>query len=378
MCRTVGGVLVLLLALPAAWADDKPKDKPTTPQEQYQALLKEHQDAMQAFEKEVMKAKTDEERVKVIQDKYPKPDNLAAKLLELAEKNAKDPVAFEALSWILTNDRNTGGKGGPADKAVALLLRDYLQSDKLAGLCQNLSYRFTQASVNLYRGILDKSPGGEVQAEACLALAQQLATTAQIVRLLKEEPEKAKGYERILGGKEQAEEMRKADLAKTEAESARYFKEFGEKYAPKMKPARLTEVCRLLPVLGGAGGKTLLRSLMEKDARREVQCAACLAMAQSLKERADRLPAAQAADAEKVRKESEELFERAADKYADVKLDASGPSVGDQATGALFAMRFLSVGKEAPEVEGEDADGKKFKLSDYRGKVVLLDFWGHW
>ena len=36
------------------------------------------------------------------------------------------------------------------------------------------------------------------------------------------------------------------------------------------------------------------------------------------------------------------------------------------------------VGESAPEIEGEDLDGKKFKLSDYRGKVVLLDFWGHW
>jgi hypothetical protein len=46
-----------------------------------------------------------------------------------------------------------------------------------------------------------------------------------------------------------------------------------------MKPDRLTEVCRLLPVLGGAGGKTLLRALREKDERREVQGAACLALA---------------------------------------------------------------------------------------------------
>jgi len=36
------------------------------------------------------------------------------------------------------------------------------------------------------------------------------------------------------------------------------------------------------------------------------------------------------------------------------------------------------LGKEAPEIEGEDIDGKRFKLSDYRGKVVVLDFWGNW
>jgi cytochrome oxidase Cu insertion factor (SCO1/SenC/PrrC family) len=38
----------------------------------------------------------------------------------------------------------------------------------------------------------------------------------------------------------------------------------------------------------------------------------------------------------------------------------------------------LEVGNLAPEIEGEDIDGVKFKLSDYRGKVVLLDFWATW
>jgi peroxiredoxin len=38
----------------------------------------------------------------------------------------------------------------------------------------------------------------------------------------------------------------------------------------------------------------------------------------------------------------------------------------------------LDVGKRAPEITGQDTDGKDFSLSDYRGKVVLLDFWGHW
>ncbi len=36
------------------------------------------------------------------------------------------------------------------------------------------------------------------------------------------------------------------------------------------------------------------------------------------------------------------------------------------------------VGQLAPEIEGQDLDGRKFKLSDYRGRVVLLDFWGNW
>lgn len=36
-----------------------------------------------------------------------------------------------------------------------------------------------------------------------------------------------------------------------------------------------------------------------------------------------------------------------------------------------------AVGSVAPEIEGADLEGKPFKLSDYRGRVVLLDFWNH-
>lgn len=38
----------------------------------------------------------------------------------------------------------------------------------------------------------------------------------------------------------------------------------------------------------------------------------------------------------------------------------------------------LAVGKPAPEIEGIDHNGKPMKLSDFRGRVVLLDFWGDW
>jgi cytochrome oxidase Cu insertion factor (SCO1/SenC/PrrC family) len=45
---------------------------------------------------------------------------------------------------------------------------------------------------------------------------------------------------------------------------------------------------------------------------------------------------------------------------------------------AVVPAKALAIGKIAPEIEAEDIDGVKFKLSDYRGKVVVLDFWGDW
>ena len=59
-------------------------------------------------------------------------------------------------------------------------------------------------------------------------------------------------------------------------------------------------------------------------------------------------------------------------------LEVRGRSLKAMAEGQIFAAENLAIGKVAPEIEGEDTDGVKFKLSDYRGKVVVIDFWGHW
>ena len=49
-----------------------------------------------------------------------------------------------------------------------------------------------------------------------------------------------------------------------------------------------------------------------------------------------------------------------------------------RARGPRFAEEHLKEGMVAPEIEGVDLFGEPFKLSDYRGKVVMLDFWGDW
>jgi hypothetical protein len=255
----------------------------------------------------------------------------------------------------------------------------------MALACQNLSFGNDKDSLDLLRAVLAKNTHKEVQVEACLATAQRLSGNIQIIQVLKERPEIAKSYEQAYG-KEYVAELQKTDVAKVEAEIAGLYKDVGDKYAPEMKTDRLTQLCQRVGQTGGAGAEALLRSLLEKDKRREVQGNACLGLAEALKSRANGMPEAKAKEAEKVRKESEQLFERAVDKYADVELyrrqlkmgGTKVVTVGDRAKGELFELKHLAIGMVVPEVEGEDADGKTFKLSDYRGKVVLLDFWGNW
>jgi len=38
----------------------------------------------------------------------------------------------------------------------------------------------------------------------------------------------------------------------------------------------------------------------------------------------------------------------------------------------------VNIGNKAPELIGKSVDGKTIKLSDTRGKLVLLDFWAAW
>lgn len=44
----------------------------------------------------------------------------------------------------------------------------------------------------------------------------------------------------------------------------------------------------------------------------------------------------------------------------------------------IFELDRLQVGMAAPDVDAVDSDGARFKLSDYRGRVVVMLFWGFW
>ena len=69
---------------------------------------------------------------------------------------------------------------------------------------------------------------------------------------------------------------------------------------------------------------------------------------------------------------SQKLFAEHAD------LIINGRNVTKSIKAKREAEEKLAIGKVAPEIIGKDVDGKEMKLSDYRGKIVVLDFWGDW
>jgi len=81
-------------------------------------------------------------------------------------------------------------------------------------------------------------------------------------------------------------------------------------------------------------------------------------------------------DADKPLAQAKSIYRQVAAEYPDVK--GPGGSIADQASNILYAFDHLAVGNRAPQIEGPTIDGTPMKLSDYRGKVVMLDFWGDW
>lgn len=144
---------------------------------------------------------------------------------------------------------------------------------------------------------------------------------------------------------------------------------------PEMVDALSGSVWRLGLV---PGQEPFLREVFEKNRHRKVRASAGHRLAYLLKLYAENgdsrnpdpaVAASRAAEAER-------LYEKVIGDYGDVRYGRG--TLAQRAGPELFELRDLAIGKTAPEIEGEDLDGAKFKLSDYRGKVVMLDFWGDW
>jgi thiol-disulfide isomerase/thioredoxin len=74
-------------------------------------------------------------------------------------------------------------------------------------------------------------------------------------------------------------------------------------------------------------------------------------------------------------------YERTMAEYADVRTPDGKMTLGEKARHELARIRNLpelNVGGNAPPIVGKDLQGNELRLEDYRGKVVVVVFWGRW
>jgi thiol-disulfide isomerase/thioredoxin len=88
-------------------------------------------------------------------------------------------------------------------------------------------------------------------------------------------------------------------------------------------------------------------------------------------------------DSKSAADEAERQLEEVIANYADgrdfrPRGSQEQPWLKTEAEKERFQLLHLSLGKVAPEIEAEGIDGKKFKLSDSRGKITVLSFWASW
>jgi RNA polymerase sigma factor (sigma-70 family) len=132
-------------------------------------------------------------------------------------------------------------------------------------------------------------------------------------------------------------------------------------------------------VIRGRAGYVLAEALAEKAEASRLIRLPDLEKRPELQEKPAIVAQLRKADPDALDRKAEALYSQVQQKYADVtQTDHEPGTLGDAAERGLFALRHLRLGKSVPDIEGEDLDGKPFKLSDYRGKVVVLVFCGHW
>ncbi len=280
MRRLFTALLCAALLAPAAFADDKkPTDAaPGKAAEEFQALQKEQQAAMQKYQalvKKLRAAKDDDARTELEKQRQDMVGELrkadfGGRFLAIAEKNPTSDVAVEAIAQAMQNSRGPGDK--TFDQAIQLLQKSYVKSAGLKPVLKMVAYSGDDSGEQFVRDVIEKNPDRVTRARAAQAMLDVTEDTIEFAKQLKEEKEL----------REQVELKR---------------------------------------------GKEFVQKAIDKG--------------------------------DKAHADRRELEKLIASKYRDIIPD-------------------LSVGQKAPEVVSKDINGKTVKLSDLKGKVVVLDFWATW
>jgi AhpC/TSA family len=320
---------------PGGWADEPSKPNGDAAKE-FAAIQKDWTDAQQAFFKAYQDAKTPKEKGQVLKEKRPNPITFADRFVKFADEYPKSPQAMQALAWAVGNARGTPA----AEKALTKLKGQLAATSDLDVLYKTLS------------GLPSFKLG---------ALAPQVAETA------KNHLDHPKAVPLLVWVCSATASGPTPDLAKLYNATVDLLM---EKFPDRDELAPLTQW--LQQDDNPTWAEKHLRTMVVKTRSEDIKANARFGLANILKNKD-----------EASQPEAEKLFASIVEQGGKAPnqrrlLDQYKRDLVDQAKKELADIKVHGIGRPVPDITGNDLDDKPFKLSDYKGKVVLIDFWGFW
>jgi hypothetical protein len=179
-----GVILGLIVTVPSMAAGQEPGP---SAKEQYEALAAQYKAAMDTWERQfdAFGDRNAPEAPKEARYRDWPGWIFAPQFVQVAEFHPKEPAAMDALLKVVDE---IGRSVGTSDilllphytRALQLLLRDHLDDDRLKEFCRCAARYSSPEGEAFLRAVLEKSRNREVRGAACLGLARNLTTRAEI------------------------------------------------------------------------------------------------------------------------------------------------------------------------------------------------------
>ncbi len=314
---------------------------------QFAAIRAEFDAAEKTAAAEAEKGRSEFESWKIYGKLMPDQAVFSRRMVDLAATEPNNPAARDALLWVI--DKPGMAPAGPYSdeftRAVLLLLRYHADDPEVARVGLGLDNLGSPARDMFLEGLYIRAKGREAKGLATVALGQYLEVKAKVAASLRNAKGPAQMKMRTQtfdeGGRLVEKEfelpqeqlawhlhLRMTDPEAVRSEARRLFDEVIKDYGDlPYVTRRYRDLQELLkqPTPSWNG-----RPLTSEE-----------------------------------RKQGERML-------------AHKKTLADVAKAKIDEMENLVAGKPAPAIDGTGMDGKPLKLSDYRGKVVVLVFWGTW
>jgi thiol-disulfide isomerase/thioredoxin len=312
--------------------------------DQYKQIVKEFQAEQKKVADAAAQAKDDAERSKIYEKMTPDDTAYSRRMVDLAATNRKDPASRDALVWVLNKMyRADGGTyGDQVARAVRLLVENHADDPDAVRVGLMLNNVFSRNRDALMEGMYANASSRESKGLARMALAQYLERKATLVNSARERKTR---LQYRFDAYENGKPIKKTISASNEEEGYRAGLRLLDPEALKREAERLYD--EVISDYGDIPYLTTRHRMLEDVLKEPVPTVNNRPMtAEEIKQLKDVL-------------NKKKTLAQVAEEHLD-------------------EMHNLAVGKPAPEIDSKDIDGKRLKLSDFRGKVVVLVFWGSW